>query len=194
MIEVSKSFIHWNYFLALENDLENLSRYIEFVDANLQTYSIELAHLLLASSSEIDVVIKELCSLLSPNDKRENIDDYRKIIKNTLPAFINEKIYINRYGISVKPWENWNEDINPNWWKSYNNVKHQRNLYFNEANLENTIRSTGALLVTTYYYYKKLFEQEVGAIVEPKKITEKLKQKSKFVQLGNGYYYDILVI
>jgi hypothetical protein len=46
--------------------LENVSRYIEFIDANLDTYSIELAHLLLASSSECDVVFKELCALLSP--------------------------------------------------------------------------------------------------------------------------------
>ncbi len=30
---------HWNYFLAIEKDLENLSRYIEFSDANLGTYS-----------------------------------------------------------------------------------------------------------------------------------------------------------
>jgi hypothetical protein len=58
MIDVSKSFIHWNYFLAIESDLENLSRYIEFIDTNFKTYSIELAHLLLASSSEIDVVLK----------------------------------------------------------------------------------------------------------------------------------------
>jgi hypothetical protein len=35
---------HWNYFLALEKDLETVSRYIEFSRDNLNTYSIELAH------------------------------------------------------------------------------------------------------------------------------------------------------
>ncbi len=193
MIEVSKSFIHWNYFLAIESDLENLSRYIEFSEANFNTYSIELAHLLLASSSEIDVVLKELCSLLSPEEKKENIDDYRKIIKGKLPEFANESIYINRFSICVKPWDNWNGDNNPDWWKSYNNVKHQRNLYFDQANLGNTIRSVGGLLIASYYYYKKLFERESGITLEPKKVTEKLHQKSKFVQLNSAFYYDIVV-
>ena len=112
MVEVSKSFIHWNYFLAIESDLENLSRYIEFIDANFNTYSIELARLLSASSSESDVVLKELCALLRPNEKRKDINDYKKIIKNNMSELINESIYIKRYGISVKPWDNWNGDNN----------------------------------------------------------------------------------
>lgn len=135
MIKVSKSLIHWNYFLALERDLETTSRYIEFIEANFETYSIELAHLLLASSSEIDVVIKGLCALIAPGEKRENIDDYRKIIKSHLPEFIDESIFINRYGISLKPWDNWLGEVNPNWWRSYNKVKHERDIYFDQANL-----------------------------------------------------------
>jgi hypothetical protein len=190
MITVSKSYIHWNYFLAIESDLENLSRYIEFIDTNFETYSIELAHLLLASSSESDVVLKELCALLTQKEKRKNIDDYRKIIKSNLPEFINESIYINRYGISVKPWDNWNGDNNPYWWESYNNVKHKRNEYFNQANLRHTISSVGGLLIACYYYYKKLFETESGHILESQKVTEKLQQKSNFMQLGPGFYHD----
>lgn len=193
MIETSKSFIHWNYFLAIESDLEKLSRYIEFIDTNFKTYSIELAYLLLASSSEIDVVLKQLCFLLSPEEKKENIDDYRKIIKSKLPEFVNECIYINRHGIFVKPWENWNKDSKPDWWHSYNNVKHERDKYFNEANLGNTIRSVGGLLITSYYYYKKLFEKEAGGVLEPKKVTERLQPKSNFMELNSKFYYDIVV-
>jgi len=194
MNKVPKPFIHWNYFIALERDLEDLSRYIEFDKHNFSTYSIELAHLLLASSSEVDVVIKELCALISPDGKRENISDYRNIIKNNLPKFINESIRINRYEILVKPWEKWNKGKNPNWWESYNKVKHERNLYFNQANLENTIYSIGALLVVNYYYYKKLFEQESGSLLDPKKVTGKLQQKSKFVQLDSSYYFSTVVV
>ena len=194
MIKTSKPFIYWNYFIALESDLEDVSRYIEFNKDNFSTYSIELAHLLLASSSEVDVVIKELCKLISPGEKIENINDYKGIIKKHLPDFINETIYINRYEISVKPWVNWNNEENPDWWKSYNNVKHKRNLYFNQANLQNTIRSIGALLITNYYYYKKLFEQESGSSLDPKKVTGRLQQKSKFVQLDSSYYFSTIVV
>jgi len=72
---------HWNYFLALEKDLEGVSRYIEFCKDNLNTYSMELAHLLLSSSSEIDTIAKCICSILEPTAKPKNIDQYRKIIR-----------------------------------------------------------------------------------------------------------------
>jgi len=194
MIEVSKSLIHWNYFLALERDLETTSRYIEFIEANFKTYSIELAHLLLASSSEIDVVIKGLCALIAPGEKRENIDDYRKIIKSHLPEFIDESIFINRYGISLKPWDNWLGEVNPNWWRSYNKVKHERDIYFDQANLENVIRSMGALLITNYHFYKKQFENEQGVTFEPKVVIDKLQLKSEFIKLNSSYYYDVVVV
>ena len=195
MITTSKSFIHWNYFLALESDLENVSRYIEFIDANYKTYSIELAHLLLASSSECDVVLKELCALLSPEEvpsKKEeiNINYYRTIIKSKLPEFINEPIHINRYGISVKPWENWNSETNPDWWGSNNKVKHERNQYFNEANLRHVISSVGGLLIACYYYYKNLFEIESTRTLQPQTVTEKLQQRSNFMQLSSSFYHN----
>lgn len=67
----SKIRPHWNYFLALEKDLEGVSRYIEFCKDNLNTYSIELAHLLLSSASEIDTIAKSVCSILEPKSKTE---------------------------------------------------------------------------------------------------------------------------
>lgn len=33
-IAVGPSKVHWNYFLALERDTEQLSRYVEFCEAN----------------------------------------------------------------------------------------------------------------------------------------------------------------
>ena len=39
---------HWNYFLAIEEDLENLSRYIDLREDNFGTYSIETAKILMA--------------------------------------------------------------------------------------------------------------------------------------------------
>ena len=99
--------IHWNYFLALENDLENISRYIEFSEDNFKTYSIELAHLLLAASSEVDVVCKQICEILSPATKAKNIGAYRKIILSEFPNYSEEKVYYPRYGRSFIPWERW---------------------------------------------------------------------------------------
>ncbi len=188
MIEVTKSHIHWNYFLALESDLELVARFIEFIEENFKTYSIELAHLLLASSSEIDVIMKELCSFLAPGEKAENIDDYRNIIKTKKPEFIEEPVYISRYGLSLNPWENWKVEKNPFWWRSYNNVKHERNIYFNEANLNNVVNALGALLITNFYYYCAKSTKKEGKKANPMTITRSLQPESKLFRLKNKYY------
>jgi len=188
MIKVSESHIHWNYFLALENDLEIVSRYIEFIKGNFKTYSIELAHLLLASSSEVDVIMKELCSFLSPGSKTKDINDYRDIIKKYKPELVNETVYISRYGLSFTPWLNWKKEENPIWWKSYNNVKHERNVYFNDANLKNLLNSLGALLITNIYYYCAKFGIEEMNNSEPSKVTRILQPESKLLRLRNEYY------
>ena len=185
---------HWNYFLTIEQDLENLSRYIEFSNENLKTYSIELTHILLSASSEVDVIMKELCSLISPNQKSNNINDYKNIISRRIQGFSNEEICISRYRLFYKPWERWEQSESPDWWKSYNNVKHQRNNCFDQANLQNTINAVGALLVTVVYYYKYAFSKEDGNEMNFKDTIIQLQPGASFMKINSDdYYYNSLI-
>lgn len=193
MIKFTTPKHHWNYFLAIEKDLENLSRYIEFSNENLGTYSIELTHILLSASSEIDVIMKQLCTLLDSSQTTKNIDQYKNIIQAQLQSFINEEVCIDRYGLSYRPWDNWNGTQNPNWWKSYNNVKHQRNDHFNEANLQNTINAVGALMLTVIYYYKYAFSNEAQNEISFRDTTRLLQPNSSFMRINADYYYRSLI-
>jgi hypothetical protein len=56
-----KTFLHWNFFLALEEDLDTLSKYIDF-SGNDEVYSIEIARLFLNACSEVDVILKRGCN------------------------------------------------------------------------------------------------------------------------------------
>ena len=159
-IKVSEKNIHWDYFLALENDVENLARYIEFVKSNFKTHSIELAHLLLATSSEADVVMKELCKFLSPGFKGETINSYKKIIKKHFPEIINKEVECSRYGLTLKPWSNWSNDESPDWWKGNNKVKHMRSTHFKKANLKNVLNSLAGLFVVNIYFNHEKFCSE----------------------------------
>jgi hypothetical protein len=174
---------HWNYFLALEKDLKNISRYIEFSKDNEETYSIELSHILLSASSEVDVVMKLLCEQIDSSAPRENINNYRDIIQWKLPSFIDEKVSIPRFNIEFTPWENWanNSNTNPNWWTSYNHIKHERNLYFREANLKNTINCVSALFLTVIYYYKFFYSQQHGNLDIPTVMVH-LTPRASFLQ------------
>lgn len=148
------SLSYWNYFLALESDLERLSRYVEFNDDNFNAYSIEMVHLLLAAASEIDVVAKQNCAIIAPREKAENIKDYCAIFISSLPEIKEINISIPRYNLEFTPWSYWSCDKSPEWWTAYNNIKHQRGKYFKQANLKNVLDAISGLFVILLLLYR----------------------------------------
>jgi hypothetical protein len=86
-IKQSRIEPHWNYFLAIERDLEVLSRYVDFDERNFECFSIEIARVLLAAGAEVDVVCKQICRLANESSKAENIRQYRHEIIGKFPYF-----------------------------------------------------------------------------------------------------------
>jgi hypothetical protein len=192
-IHYEQTKIHWNYFLAIQQDFELISRYIEFTEENNKTFSIELARIIMSSSQEIDVVMKRICNLLGV-ENTENINDYRKVIKEKLPELIDEKIFIAKYGMKSQPWQNWSGDSNPIWWKANNLIKHQRTEHFKEANLQNAFNSLGALLIVNFYFYKLEKENKTKDKISPKDVTRELDCKNSFIKLQDNYYNGYLLL
>lgn len=180
--------IHWNYFLALENDLSECSRYVEFDDANNDAFSIEFAHLLFAASSEVDVIAKGMCKKINPSTRVGKIDKYFPIITERFPEFIEQTVYIDKYGLDFQPWINWTSTESPFWWQSYNKVKHQRNDFFPRANLKNALNSMGALLIITIYYYALEFSINLLTEDDFLQTTMELKPRSNLLSLNSDYY------
>lgn len=158
---------HWEYFLAIEDDLVKCSRFIEFNENNYDAYSIEFARILLASASEFDVVAKMICEEIKPNGNPSNIDQYRDFITDQFPEFYTIEIKIPRYALSFSPWKVWGGDNNPDWWNSYNKVKHQRNNHFSDATLENALLATSGLMCGLMYYYKLTIEPTREVPINP---------------------------
>lgn len=196
MIDTTKSKIHWNYFIALEKDLGIVSRYIEFSEDNFKVYSIELASLLFAAASEVDVIAKLLCKRFQPTAECDSINDYRRVLLTKLPEISTTEVFISRYGLSFKPWENWNQTTNRNpvWWSDYNKVKHQRDSYFSRATLKNTLNALGALLVLVYCHYSYELASIEGERLHPKETMRQLEPESTLVRLSDDYYHGHLLI
>ncbi len=186
--------LHWNYFLALERDLEVVSRYVEFSPPNFQVFSIELAHLLFAAASEVDVVAKLLCERITPAAPRGNIDEYKSVLLPAFPDLPTTQVFIPRYGLLFAPWSNWAGPKNPDWWRSYNNVKHERDTYFNEATLKNALNALGALLLVTFHYYALTMAVAPVTVLSPKDTTRELQPESTLIRLNNDFYYDTLIV
>lgn len=189
-IKTSEKNIYWGYYLALESDLEKLARYIEFDESNFETHSIELAHLLLAASSEVDVVMKELCKLLSPESKLVNIDSYQEIIKEHMTPIISKNVISNRYGLTLSPWSNWDDSKSPDWWRGYNNIKHDRSIHFSKANLKNVLNSMAGLFITNIYFNnEKICSENERALLDMRHTITQLVPGSNLFRLDDPFLY-----
>lgn len=147
---------YWHYFLSLEQDFIKTTDYVEVSGENDKTFSIRYLQLILSVGSEVDVVMKLLCGRINPKKvfKRSDMDEYRKVILGVYPNFFDIGIPIHRYEILIRPWKEWEKGANPDWWHAYNDLKHERNIYFDKANLENTIASLAGLFGSLLYLYK----------------------------------------
>jgi hypothetical protein len=147
--------IHWNYFLAIERDVEVLSRYVEFDARNFDSFSIEIVRLILAAGSEIDVVCKQVCRTINPSSNANDINDYRNEIMSSFTQTPHIEVIVPRFGLSLHPWDEWRDAKNgvPVWWTAYNKVKHQRDYHYEKANLKNTLNAIAGLFVVVLYLY-----------------------------------------
>lgn len=174
---------HWNYFLAIEQDLIKISRFIEFSPDNYKTYSLELARLLIASTSEVDVLLKEICTS-DKKSKDRGINDYRDFFKSAeewdiqREDFIRQMTLLPRYNLYLSPWESWQNGGKdaPEWWTANNKVKHHRSDSFDQANLYNVLNSVAALFAVNLYRISPLHDALVlsGLAEEPKLFKSEL--------------------
>lgn len=196
---------HWNYFLALEEDLVTLSRYIDFSENtdengnhinNNKVYSSEIQKLLLSICSEVEVVLKEICKKLNSANIPKNIKEIYDVISAFKPGLIDFKATMPRFGLlTLKPWENWKNSTNgvyksPQWWDDYNLIKHDRSRNYHKANLKNCINAATALYIVNLYLYE--YEAENGELLGLPKLFNVDDQNFSGTQMGrygNSFRY-----
>jgi hypothetical protein len=144
---------YWNYFLALEEDLVTLSRWIEFTKANASCYSLELARLLMVSAQEVDVVARDLCAGIAPKTKAGNINAYRSVLLSKYKGLQKSKVEIPKHGMTLTPWATWSGHEPPIWWTANNKVKHERSRHFDKATLQNALNAVGGLFILLLLNY-----------------------------------------
>lgn len=182
--------IHWPYYLSLESDVDRLSRYIEFTEDNYSTYSAELVCIFLSIGSEVDVVMKEVCAIVSPSSVLSNIDSYKKVIKTEIPSLITESAISSKFGLYFKPWEKWEATRgNPVWWKQYNNVKHQRNDFYSQANLKNVLEALAALYIVNVYLHFVVCKEKSEFVFSLEDTITQLTTQLDFYRIGNHFAY-----
>lgn len=139
----------WNYYLTLEADLENTSRYVEPTQKDV--YSFEFLKIIMLVCSEIETVFKYLCNILSDGKKFDaNILGYKSIILSRFPKIETAQVYIARANEHVIPFENWSSE-KLQWWDAYQDIKHNRGTAFAEATYWNAAQALAGLYILIFY-------------------------------------------
>src|SRR5690554_1527088 len=100
---VVENDLHRPYFQAAEEDLERLGRFIEILEGNYSTYSSECTRLLLASCSEIEVVLKLATSL----GGYHYLSDWLHPLGVDAELLRSSEITVRRSGLKIQPWKGW---------------------------------------------------------------------------------------
>lgn len=160
----------WKNYILIEKEFVKTLEYITLDEDNYNCFSAAFLKILLQIGSEVDINAKLLCKCYNSQTKAENINDYRCEIMKSESNFSDTKVNIIQYCdiLPFKPWESWNSNINPDWWKSYNKIKHERigigeianekKDYYKFANLKMTLFALGGLYQLLIYIYYELID------------------------------------
>lgn len=146
----------WNYYLSLEKDLDNTSRFIE-PRGQENVFSFEFAKLLVLSCTELESVLKLLCYERS-GETKGNFGEYKETILAHYPKIVFAEVSIARWGETIRPFGGWDKG-RLSWWDAYGNVKHNRKDNFTEATYKNVVYALSALYISIFY-----LSQETGVL------------------------------
>jgi hypothetical protein len=96
MITHTEAKVHWSFFIALEQDVEVMARYIEPVPQNFGAFSLEMCRILFAAASECEIVLKELAKLFRFESERFDINRLQEVIMANMPELADEKVFVRR--------------------------------------------------------------------------------------------------
>jgi hypothetical protein len=186
-IQTSQIEPHWNYLLAIERDVERLSRYVEFDMRNFECFSMEIARVLMAAAAEADVVCKQLCQRIDPSSKAEKINQYRNMIVAAHPALPRFEVSLARYGLH--PWDEWTGPSGaPLWWTAYNKTKHHRHAEYHRANLKNALNAMAGLFVVVLHLYRD--RARAGKLLPPARLL-RVGERHFLGDTHQGYEFGI---
>ena len=115
---------YWRYYLSLERDFIQMTRYIGLYEENFKVFSDEIHKQLISVGVEFENISKIICEVRNIGlPDRANITHFKQWIP------LGEIKVITIYSLSqfiLSPFKIENGEIQWKWWNSYNSIKHNR--------------------------------------------------------------------
>lgn len=138
-------------YYIIQNDIKKVFEYIEPCQSNFKTHSHRLYEIFLRTCTEVENNLKILCTEKKLSCK--NMPDYYKLESITNISKYKLKIELTKTPLELKPFLAWKKSYTLEWYKSYNNIKHDREGHFKEANLENTLNALAGLVALLHIQF-----------------------------------------
>ena len=85
----------WNYYLTLEGDIANTSRFIE-PSGQENVHSFEFAKILILACTELESVFKLLCLEITGKQPEGTIGKYKETILGKYPRIVDAVVSVKR--------------------------------------------------------------------------------------------------
>lgn len=170
---------HWEYYLTLEGDFLSIERYVAFDlgenalyaeneddneirnPGNSLCFSNEFVKQYQAICSEVDVILKTICTEINSHSSAKNMPDYTPVVLQLWPGLTQQKALARQ--ITLQPFIHWEKSPHykaPDWFPFYNKVKHERIDYYRKANLKNTLNALAGLYLLEIHLLKYIADKE----------------------------------
>jgi len=146
----------WNEYIALEKEIEEVLKHIPLTDEHLNVWSLKIGDLLIVLGSVIDSFFK-LAIRDRMLDEVKNINNIRRKKQLTILDYkrtfashynlISKYVYVRPTGGRIQPFKKWTNKKPPDWWQSYQSVKHNRFDNKEKAKLGYLINSLAGLFL-----------------------------------------------
>ena len=186
---------YWNYYSKLENDCISLSQYVEFRNSNFSTCSNIIISQLLSAGAEFDHLCKIVCGL--ENHTHPNITNYATYLLSNVKDLLQIKVHVQGTLIDLLPFDSWDASKPKKlfWWEAYNNVKHNREQYYEAGNLYNLLSALSALYFLEMYYVRDIAIKSncchaLDVPIEPSRLFRIIDWKTKYIVANYNFYID----
>lgn len=166
---------HWEYYLVLERDFLQSERYVSFElgedylydgiehddYGNSTTFSDEFIKQYQAICSEVDVILKSICTELGNPSADDMQHGYTPTVLQTWANVITQKVKFK--DVELQPFSNWKQSPDyksPDWWTPYNKVKHKRVHNYRKANLKNVVNALAGLYILENFFVKFIGDRD----------------------------------
>lgn len=174
----------WEYYKDLERQFERFLDYVPYLDNNEDVCSFRLSNLMLAIGAHIDSAFKKIVQypkfsskyphLLKKDGmpKKLTIRDYNPIIcdyelKKTRVEF--KRLPKRDVVFPFSQYEIANGELRtPNWWQTYNDVKHKFSYSFTKANLRQVRDALAGAFLLNVVHEPAIYRLNDFSLIKPK--------------------------